>query len=448
MNARGTLAPSPSGLPLAGHAPAFRRDPLGFLRSAATACGPVVRLRLGPFVYHLVTAPDLVREVLQTRAANYTRDGRSARQMRLVTGESLLSTEGDTWRRHRRLAQPVFHHQRLAALAATTVAAARETAARWQDAARDGRTLDLVAELSRLTFTIAGRSLFGADLAPAADAVEQAYPVLVDELFRRSRALAALPVWVPTPGHRRFRHALATIDGIVAQLIAARRRAPRTDRDLVDALLHARDDDGSALSDAEIRNHAVTFLLAGHETTASTLVWTLCLLDRHETELAPIEAELDARLRGRDPGLEDLPGLRRLEAALQESLRLHPAIWIAERRVRETDTLGGCQLPGGSGLVVSAAVTQRLASLWPDPDAFRPARFAGPAVPGLGEGFMPFGAGPHQCIGQHFALLEARLILAVLLTRFRIRLLGDFPVPLAGITLRPAGAVPVRIEPR
>jgi len=447
MTSPGSIAPSPPGGPLAGHAPAFRRDPLGFLRTAAT-CGPVVRLRLGPFVYHLVTDPALVREVLQTRAANYARDGRSARQMRLVTGESLLSTEGDRWRRHRRLAQPVFHHQRLAGLAATTVAACADTVARWSDAARDGRPLDLVAELSRLTFTIAGRSLFGADLGPHAGAVEQAYPVLVDELFRRSRALAALPVWVPTPGHRRFHRALATIDAIVAQLIADRRRAPAARDDLVDALLQARDSDGSALSDAEIRNHAVTFLLAGHETTASTLVWTLALLDRHRPELAPIEAELGSVLNGRAPGLDDLPRLVRLDAALQESLRLFPAIWIAERRVLETDTLGGCVMPRDSGLVVSAYVTQRLAPFWPDPDAFRPARFGGGHPPGLAEGFLPFGAGPHQCIGQHFALLEARLVLAVLLARFRIRLQGEFPAPLAGITLRPAGAVPVRIEAR
>jgi cytochrome P450 len=447
MTAPGSLAPSPSGWPLAGHAPAFRRDPLGFLHSAAN-CGPVVRLRLGPLVYHLVTDPALVREVLHTRAANYARDGRSARQMRLVTGESLLSTEGDTWRRHRRLAQPVFHPQRLGALAATTVAACAETIAHWSEAARDGRPLDLVAELSRLTFTIAGRSLFGADLGPRAGAVEQAYPVLVDELFRRSRALVALPVWVPTPGHRRFHRALAAIDGIVAQLIADRRRTPAAREDLLDALLQARDVDGSALSDAEIRNHAVTFLLAGHETTASTLVWTLALLDQHRSELAPIETELATVLAGRDPGLADLPRLVRLDAALQESLRLFPAIWIAERRVLETDTLGGCTIPRDSGLVVSAYVTQRLAAHWADPDTFRPARFGGTGPPGLAEGFLPFGAGPHQCIGQHFALLEARLALAMLLRRFRIRLEGEFPAPLAGITLRPAAAVPVRIELR
>lgn len=447
MSAPGPLAPSPPGSPLAGHAAAFRRDPLGFLRTAAN-CGPVVRLRLGPFVYHLVTDPLLVREVLHTRATNYARDGRSARQMRLVTGESLLSTEGETWRRHRRLAQPVFHPQRLAALAATTVAAGAETVTRWQAAARDGRPLDLVAELSRLTFTIAGRSLFGADLGPYARAVEQAYPVLVDELFRRSRAVAALPVWVPTPGHRRFHRALAAINAIVAQLIADRRRTSAARDDLLDALLQARDVDGSALSDAEIRNHAVTFLLAGHETTASTLVWTMALLDQHRPELAPIEAELDAVLNGRDPSLADLPRLVRLDAALQETLRLFPAIWIAERRVLETDTLGGYAIPRHSGVVVSAYVTQRLANHWPDPDAFRPARFGGGSPPGLTEGFLPFGAGPHQCIGQHFALLEARLALAMLLSRFHVRLLGDFPAPLAGITLRPAAAVPVRIELR
>lgn len=446
MTPPGSRAPSPPGQPLFGHALAFRRDPIGFLRHAATF-GTVVRLQLGPYTYHLVTAPDLIREVLHTRAANYARDGRSARQIRLVTGESLLSTEGETWRRHRRLAQPLFHPQRLAALADVTTAAAAATADHWADAAAAGRPVDLVADIGRLTFTITGRTLFGAELGPQSEVIAQAYPVLVDELFRRSRALATLPVAVPTRRHLRFRRALAAIDGIVADLVAARRAAPGRSDDLLAALLTARDEDGSALPDHEIRDHLVTFLLAGHETTASTIVWALSELAVHPDTFSLVAAELDTVLGGRPPTLADLPRLAWLDAVLQETLRLHPAIWLAERRARAADTLGGCPIPAGSGVVVSPAVTQRLAGGWPEPEAFRPARFLARTPPGLAEGFLPFGAGPHQCIGQHFALLEARLVLAVLLARFRLTLPEGFPAALAGLTLRPAGAVPARVLP-
>ncbi|WP_414664734.1 cytochrome P450 [Horticoccus sp. 23ND18S-11] len=448
MSATAPRAPAPAGVPLVGHALAFRRDPIGFLQGAAHECGPVARLQAGPVIYHLVSEPALIAEVLQTRPANYVRDTRSSRSMKLVTGESLLSTSGEAWRRHRRLAQPIFHQRRLAALTDTTLAVCLETAARWEELSASGGTVDLVAEMSRLTFSIVGRCLFSADLGGRTAAVESAYSVLLDELFRRARAIATLPLWVPTPRHRRFHHALASIDAIVAELIQHRRAAATEQDDLVGSLLRARDEDGSALDDTEIRNHAITFLLAGHETTASTLTWAFCLLDQHPGELAIVQQELARELGPRLPHLDTLPQLGALDRALQETLRLFPAIWIAERRVVATDVLGGFALPKNSSVLLSARITQRLASYWPEPDGFRPARFSGDTPPGLARGFFPFGAGPHHCIGQHFALLEARVALAVLLQRFRVRLAEGFPSALAGITLRPAAAVPVRIERR
>lgn len=450
MSGRGGHAPSPPGRPVSGHAFLFRRDPLGFLQATARDCGPIARLRLGPLDYHLVSDPALIAEVLQTRAANYTRDGRSAHQIRLVTGESLLSTSGDAWRRHRRLAQPIFHQRRLAALADTMVAACAETAVRWEEAARNSRTLDLASEMSRLTFSIVGRCLFGSELGPHADVVETKYPVLLEELFRRSRTIASLPMWVPTPGHLRFQRSLAAIDTVVADILHKRRDNALERDDLLGLLLQARDEDGSALSDLEIRNQVVTFLLAGHETTASTLTWSLSLFDLNPDSRAVVEQEIDTVLAGRPPAWETVPLLHHVTASLHESLRLYPAIWIAERRVMAGDVLGGFQISAGSTVIVSAYVTQRLERLWATPAAFQPARFATAGVPpGLGEGYFPFGAGPHQCIGQHFALLEARLALAVLLARFRVRLINPSPpAPLPGITLRPAGSVPVRIELR
>ncbi len=216
-------APSPAGRLLSGHISLFRRDPLGFLQSVARECGPIARLKLGPLNYHLVSDPALIGEILQGRAGNYLRDGRSARQIRLVTGESLLSTSGETWRRHRRLAQPIFHQHRLAALAETMVTSTTEIALRWEHAARDGRTLDLGSEMSQLTFEIVGRCLFGSELGPYDNVVQTHYPVLLEELFRRSRAIASLPLWMPTPRHVRFQRSLAAVNGVVGHLLRERR---------------------------------------------------------------------------------------------------------------------------------------------------------------------------------------------------------------------------------
>ncbi|HEX2099921.1 MAG TPA: cytochrome P450, partial [Candidatus Synoicihabitans sp.] len=353
-------------------------------------------------------------------------------------------------RRHRRLAQPVFHHRRLVALTDTMSATVEEVAARWEEAATVGRTLDLGAEMNRLTFLIVGRCLFGAELGPRADSVEQAFPVLLKELFQRAESAFSFPIWLPTARHRRFKQALATVDTVVDEVIAQRRGASADRVDLLSLLLEARDEDGSAISDEELRNHTITFLLAGHETTSSTLTWTFALLALHPEVRSALERELDTVLGHGSPTLDTLGSLRLLDAVLRESLRLYPSIWIAERRVVADDTLGGYDIPGGSMVVLAPYATHRLAAQWPEPDVFRPERFLERAeLPTVEQGYFPFGAGPHQCIGQHFAVLEAKLALAILLRRFRVDLIEPrFPPPLGGITLRPRDAVPIRVSER
>ena len=216
-------------------------------------------------------------------------------------------------------------------------------------------------------------------------------------------------------------------------------------------LLAARDEDGSALSDAELRSQVITFLLAGHETTASTLTWAFALMAQHADEDTRVAAEL-ASVGARDGTtalIGALPAMLRVNAVLAETLRLYPAIWIAERQVVAADELGGFQLPAGSAVIVAPYVTHRLANLWPEPHAFSPARFMTGARTLIDDGYFPFGAGPHACIGQHFALLEAKIILATLAARFQLHLVdGKLPVGEGGITLRPAGPVPVRVALR
>jgi cytochrome P450 len=446
-------APSPPGDLFFGHARRFQRDPLNFLLNAARTCGPVTRLSVGPLTYHLVSEPALISEVLQQRAGNYLRDTRSSRNVRLVTGESLLTVEGDVWRHHRRLAQPAFHHHRIAEWAGIMAQAAAETAQSWEDVARRGATVDLASEMSRLTFTVVGRCLFGAELGAQSAQVKAALPVLLEELFLRTQQLANWPIWMPLPRQRQFRAALGVVHEVVERIIATRRNQAGERTDLLGLLLSARDDDGSALNDEELRNQVVTFLLAGHETTASTLTWAFALLAQHPDEQRAVEAELDGltfEAITKERILEKLGSLTRLQAVLHETMRLYPAIWIAERRVAATDELGGFSLPGGSSVIVAPYVTHRLAAWWPEPERFRPERFLGGEPRSLSaDGYFPFGAGPHACIGQHFAMMQAKIVLATLSARFRLRL-SESPLPdaLAGITLRPAAAVPVRVERR
>jgi cytochrome P450 len=235
-------------------------------------------------------------------------------------------------------------------------------------------------------------------------------------------------------------------------VITARRSAGEPGTDLLGLLLQARDEDGSALSDEELRNQVVTFLLAGHETTATLVTWAFCLLSQNPGARGAVEAELDRVIANQTPAAlgELLPQLPHLHATLQETLRLYPSIWIAERRVIAADPIGGYTIPAGSAVVVSPYVTQRLPALWPDPDRFDLSRWLTGEPRSLGrDGYFPFGAGPHLCIGQHFAMMEAKIILATLLARFRVHLVEDaLPPPLGGITLRPAGAVPVHVERR
>ncbi len=401
-------------------------------------------------MYHLVSDPVLIAEVLQSRAANYLRDTRSSRSVRLVTGESLLTSEGAGWRRQRHALQPIFHHRHLIDLARIMAEVAGEIGVLWDRAASTGATLELASEMNRLAFAVAGRCLFGADLRKRAGAVETAFPVLLDELFRRTSHLVSLPMWMPLPRHAAFKRALAAIDQVVAELIAEHRQRPPETTDLLGLLLRARNEDGGKLDDEALRNHTLTFLLAGHETTANALTWCIALLASQPDELEKVQSELDALGCGTGGAVEIIPKLDYLTAVLQETLRLYPSIWIIERRVAEADELSGWRIPKGSAVVVSPYVTQRAPERWQSPESFRPERFLSDEPRTLQQdGYFPFGAGPHTCIGQHFAMMQAKIVLATLLSRFRVILLEPaIPPPAGGITLRPSAPFPIRVQRR
>jgi len=436
----GRIAPGPPGYPLVGNLFEFRHDVLKLGVNAARTYGDVVRFRLGPHVIHLINHPNHVEHVLVHNQANYDRATRSAAQIALVCGQSLLTTSGAIWLRERRLVQPALQYRSVGAFVSIMTSATAAMLDRWSSHASDGRPLDVASELSRLTYTIVGKALFGADVSRDAEVVERALGTLLDLTYARLERLINLPLWVPSPGNLRFHEARLAIDRVVYRIINERRERHEDQADLLAHLLRAVDDGGDrGMTSTQLRNETLTLLLSGHETTASALAWTLFLLSTHPEIERRLRSEVAAVIGdAREPSLEDISHLEYTGMVLNEALRLYPPIWVLERRAIAGDVIGGYHIPAGSTVVVSPFILHRHEAFWPDPGSFDPERFAAPQAAGRpAHAYLPFGAGPHQCVGAHFAALEARIILVMLVQRYRLELMPDPPVePKPGITLR------------
>jgi cytochrome P450 len=434
------IAPGPPGLPLLGNLAAFRRDVLGLLTESRERYGDVVRFRLGPMVLHLVAHPDAIRQVLQERAANYDKETRSSSKIRAMTGLGLLTANGETWRRQRRLVQAGFLLAAVEGFIPQMTAATDSMLERWRRRAGSGRPLDVASEMMRLTYTIVGRTLFGADVTGDADEVERAMEVLLAHTYGRLERVIDPPLSFPTPGNLRFKAALATVDRVVHRIISERRTDGGGRSDLLDTLLRERDEaTGERMDDRQLRSEVITLLLAGHETTANALTWTFYLLARHPEAMERVHAEA---VSASDPG--DFSAFPFTGRVLRESMRLFPPIWAMERRAVAEDELGGFRIPAGSTVVVSPWVTHRHPDFWEEPERFDPERFA----PGRPQpAYLPFGTGPRFCVGSHFAMTEALVITALVLREWRLRLAPEpAVVPLPGITLRARDGVPVLLE--
>jgi cytochrome P450 len=432
------IAPGPPAHPLLGHLPGFRRDVLGLLMDGARTYGDVVRFRLGPRVLHLLNHPDHVHHVLQRRVANYDKRTRSTGFIRGVTGESLLTANGDYWQRQRRLIQPAFHRQHIAGFLRPMAEATQAMLDRWSRRDPSAGPLDVAAEMSRLTYLIVGRTLFSADVGPDADIINSAMQVVLPHTFDRLGRVWNWPDWVPTPANRRFRQALRQVDQTVYRLIAEHRhvlaQTGTPPPDLLGLLLQVRDEStGDGLSDSQLRNETTTFLLAGHETTANALTWTFHLLGQHPKIARQVREEACSVLAGRAPTLDDLPRLALTRRVVLESMRLFPPIWIIERRVVADDEVDGFRLPAGSSVVISPYALHRHPGFWHRPEDFDPARFEQPPP----EVYIPFGAGPRFCIGREFALMEAQVATAMVAQAVELHPVAGHPVePWPGITLR------------
>ncbi|HEX4954737.1 MAG TPA: cytochrome P450 [Thermoanaerobaculia bacterium] len=438
--------PGPRGLPLLGCLPAFRRDPLAFLQRTAREHGDVAFFRLGTQNVFLLNDPELIREVLVQRQGLFTKS-RGLRRARALLGDGLLTSEGEVHHRHRRLVQPAFHPDRLQGYAEVMVDAALETGRRW----RAGESVEVFSEMARITLGVVGTTLFSVEVEEEAQEIGTALTSVLEMFSIMMLPFSGLVERLPLPVVRRFHAARSLLDGRMERLIHERRESGRDSGDLLSMLLLAQDEAGGGLSDREVREEALTLFLAGHETTANALSWTLYLLASNPDCEARLHRELEEVLGGRRPTFADLPRLSWAEHVLAEAIRLYPPAWAIGRSAREALELGGFEVPAGSTVILSAYVTQNDPRYFPHPEVFDPERWQpGPRAERPKFVYFPFGGGARTCIGERFAMMEGVLILATLAQRWRLRLAPGQtvePMPLIN-TLRARGGLPLRLEAR
>jgi cytochrome P450 len=421
---------------------------LAFFAECARTYGPIVSFRsLGQRVVLLDDA-ELIGEVLQHQQHRFSRDT-GAVLLRELVGDGVLTTEDPTHLKRRRMLQPAFHRARIAGYTASMV----DEAERAGDVWATRTTIDVGAEMTRLTLGVVGRSLFGTDVGDEAERVAGVIASIANRGGRLQPLIAALaPLMfaarrmLPASARLVFGRERATLEAVVEPIVARKREQPGGD-DLLATLLEVRDEDGGALSDVDIVDELITFVLAGHETTSSALTWCWYLLAKHPRVEALLHAELDAELGARAPGLDDVARLRYTANIFDEALRLYPPAAAFGRRPLVDVELGGYRVPRGASVFVSPFVTHRNPRYFPDPDAFVPERWAGEPPPKFA--FFPFGGGSKMCIGEPFARAEGVLVLATLARRFRLRL--DEPTDIApgpSALLRPSRAIVARVEAR
>jgi cytochrome P450 len=446
------VPPGPRGAPLIGSALDLRRDVLGTYERARRAYGDVVRFVAGPpgvrATLYAVFHPDAVRRVLAGEADGYRKDNLFYEELRWALGDGLLNSQDERWLRQRRFIQPLFTRRRIAGYAQSMADEAGDLVARWRPWAVAARPADMHAEMSRLTLRVVGRLLFGSDVERAVPVVAEAFPILGEYARARAFSPARLPRGWPTPSNRRAARAQRAVYGVCDELIAQRRAGPTGGDDLLSLLVEARND-GEQLDDAEIRDQVLIFLLAGHDTTALALTFALHLLGGHPDTQRRLRDEVDEVLGDRTPTAEDFEALAYTTMVLKEAMRLYPPAWGLGRRTVDGDRIGGCDIPPGSDIAVSAWVTHRHPDFWEEPERFNPERFEPEREAARHRhAYFPFGAGPRACIGQYFSMLEAVIALAMIAQHYEVSSLTD-RVPLAPrITLHPAAPVPCRLTAR
>jgi cytochrome P450 len=428
---------------LLGHLPELRGDILAFLTRCEREYGPVVALRLYVVTFYLVNDPDLIQKILVTDNAKFVKPT-GLRMVKPMFGEGLLTSDGEFWRTQRALIQPAFSRQNLERYASIIVQSAAEMLDSWEQ--EPGR--DVHEDMTTVTLDIVARALFGTDIAAGREAITAATKGIQDFFTSWKRHYLLLPPWLPTPEMLRLKRSVREVDRTVFSVIAAREASADRGNDLLSALLDATREDGRRMSQKALRDELVTLFLAGHETSANALSWALYELAQHPGALSRLQAELQQVLGGRLPTTQDLPSLPYLEQVVKEVLRLYPSAHNIGRVAKEPCKLGDVTLAAGQDVLICVWAIQRSAKYYENPDAFIPERWEGARAKSVPKyAYFPFSAGPRNCVGAQFALLEIKLILATLLQRCTPEVEPGADIGIeAAITLRPARGMPMRIR--
>ncbi|MCI0665375.1 MAG: cytochrome P450 [Acidobacteria bacterium] len=433
--------PGPKGYLLIRKLLEFDRDPLNFLLHFTREYGDLVYLGAFGLRFYLFNHPDLIEYVLVTNNRNFIKDkGLRISSLRKIFGNGLLTSEGEFWIRQRRLAQPAFHREKIAAYGDVMVESTERMINNW----RPGEVRDIHQEMMHLTLEIVVKTLFGARTLIEKQDVAEAIEVI--SRYFSSQSAYILPIsFLPTPAQIRLGRAIKKLDRIIHQIIRERRESGDEQEDLLSLLLEAQDDDGSRMTDRQLRDEVMTLFLAGHETTALSLSWTWYLLALHPEIERKLVAELKETLNGRSATVADLSRLSYLEMVVKESMRLYPPAWILGREALQGFEINGYSIPGGAQVSMSPWLMHRDQRYFDQPDEFRPERWASEQIKLLPKyAYFPFGGGPRLCIGNSFALMEAKLILATIAQKFHLDLVPDQTVrPLPSITLRPKNGIKV-----
>ena len=447
-----TPAPTAKGRPILGYTREFQASPLGAMGDLFDEFGDLIHFRFfGPFYGYLMRHPDHFQHILQENPRNYTKiPAPSFVILQPSIGNGLLTSDGDFWLRQRRLAQPAFHRKRIAEFGRIMTEAMAKQIALWQKMPKD-RPIDVAEAMHDVTLEIVGKTLFDVDLSAEAERIGRAVSHLSEYTAQQtldpfSLYKLRIPFW---PSTKKLMDEIRILDEVVYKIIAERHIDPRDHGDLLSMFMLTRDEDtGEKMSDKQLRDEVMTMMLAGHETTAVTLSWSLYLLAKHPEIFGRLQQEVETVLQGRTPTMDDVPQLVYTNQVIQEVMRLYPPAYAMARWGNQPDKIAGYDLPKNASITMSTYHLHRHPDFWPDPEKFDPERFSKENSAGRSRfAYLPFGAGPRQCIGNIFAMTEAILMLPMMVQNFRFTLPQGYVAELEPlITLRPKNGLPLYLE--
>lgn len=447
------LAPSPPERWPLGHLSELKKDPIGLILRARSAYGDIVRFKFWSMTAHLLSHPDFVHHVLQRKQTAYNKDLMPLRRLYPVLGQGMVTADGDIWQRQRDVARPAFHQREIQSFGPAITATAQDLVDRWRRLATKGVPIDAHQEMMHVALKIAGRALFGVDLEQEAAEASSVLNVIMEAGQRRVRNMVALPMIFPTTINRQISRSRRALEELIDRIIDQRQatadgKSEHGQPDLFARLLNEHGTLESSRRSTQFYDEAITLLLAGHETTASALAFSLHLLCRHPDVMGKVRDEAQSVLGGRAAEIGDLPRLSFTRMVIDEALRLYPPVWIMDRNAVNDDEIGGYPIAKGSLLIMSPYVMHRHPAYWPDPERFDPHRFEKDEVLKRPRHvYFPFSLGPRVCIGASFALTEAVMVLATLAAHIDVSLVDGHVMRLdPSITLRPKNGLPMTVR--